>query len=221
VPAPRIVSFTVGDEPDSWRRAGFAVDDDGGCRVGTVRIDLVGRSTGKRIRGWTLRDVAPGAVVDGRLDGLRTEVTTEQPGPAGDHPNGAALIDHVVLATPNGARTVAAFEQAGWTVRGTRQGGTYGAPMRQTFFRAGEVIVELISGEEEPDPPSADPTAFFGLAFTVADLDGLAAELGDTLGQVKDAVQPGRRIATLRHAPLDVSVPVAFMSPEPGGAQAR
>jgi hypothetical protein len=49
---------------------------------------------------------------------------------------------------------------------------------------------------------------------TVADLDALAARLGDHLGRIKDAVQPGRRIATLSGA-AGLGEAVAFMSPEP------
>jgi hypothetical protein len=46
----------------------------------------------------------------------------------------------------------------------------------------------------------------------VADLDVLAERLGDHLGAVHDAVQPGRRIASLgRTAGLGQAV--AFMSP--------
>jgi hypothetical protein len=53
---------------------------------------------------------------------------------------------------------------------------------------------------------------FWGLAFTVRDLDACAALLGDTLGSVKAAVQTGRRIATLRHTDVGLTVPIAFMS---------
>jgi hypothetical protein len=53
---------------------------------------------------------------------------------------------------------------------------------------------------------------FWGLAMTVADIDACAALLGDRLGPVKDAVQPGRRIATLRHEACGLTVPIAFMS---------
>jgi hypothetical protein len=50
----------------------------------------------------------------------------------------------------------------------------------------------------------------------VADLDATAALLGDLLGAPKVAVQPGRRIATVR-ADAGLGVPVAFMSGEPPG----
>ena len=44
-------------------------------------------------------------------------------------------------------------------------------------------------------------------------LDRQSAFYGEHLGKVKDAVQPGRRITTLRHKELDMSVATAFMSP--------
>ena len=77
----------------------------------------------------------------------------------------------------------------------------------QTFFRAGEVIIELVG-----PIPDVDGERFWGLAFTVADLDACAALLGDALGAIKDAVQPGRQIATLRHKAVGLTVPIAFMS---------
>jgi hypothetical protein len=94
-----------------------------------------------------------------------------------------------------------------------RRSGTYGAPMRQVFFRLGEVILELIGPDEVDDVHRGRPARFFGLAFTVTDLDATKALLGDALGEPKDAVQPGRRIATLRHQDLGLSTAVAFMSP--------
>ncbi|MBV9662995.1 MAG: glyoxalase, partial [Actinobacteria bacterium] len=62
------------------------------------------------------------------------------------------------------------------------------------------------------DPTGDGPARFYGLAFTVADLDATAAYLGDRLRPAKDAVQPGRRIATLDKS-AGSSVAIAFMSP--------
>jgi hypothetical protein len=199
----------VGDEPGGWRAAGFHVDDDGTCRVGRVRIRLVGPSEGRRIRSWSLRDLA--APPDGAIDGIPTDLSDRAPCEPADHPNGATSIDHVVLVSPDTARTVEALAAVGLEPRRTRHTDTYGTPLRQTFFRAGEVIVELIGPEE----PSGDgPAGFFGLAHTVVDLDATAALLGEHLGRVKEAVQPGRRIATLRHRELGMSVATALMSPD-------
>lgn len=206
---PTIDEIVVGDEHAAWREAGFVVDPDGVCRIGTVRVRLAGREDGNRIRSWSLRDATVAA--DGRIDGLATAHSERPPADPAEHPNGVRTIDHVVLATPDVERTVDALEAAGFAALRTRDTDTYGAPMRQTFFRAGEVIVELIGPQ---DPSGEGPCAFYGLAYTVDDLDATAAYFGTRLGRVKDAVQPGRRIGTLRHKELDLSVPTAFMSPE-------
>ena len=113
-----------------------------------------------------------------------------------------------MLLSSDGQRTAAALTAAtGLEVKRIRETTSYGAPMRQWFFRLGEVVLELVA----PDEPDGTVTRFFGLAF-VADLDVAAAHLGERMGQAKDAVQPGRRIASLRHKDLGISVPIAFMS---------
>jgi Glyoxalase-like domain len=215
---PSIAEIVVGDEPDSWRAGGFTVDDDGACRVGSVRIALVGRGRGKRILSWSLRDTPAGSLDAGQLDELATVADEHPPASPASHPNGVTSIDHIVLATGDPSRTTAALEAVGFTALRVRRTDTYGAPMSQTFFRAREVIVELIGPDDPPPDGTAGPAAFFGLAYTVADLDATAGLLGDALGTPKDAVQPGRRIVTLRHKQLDMSVATAFMTPEPGSS---
>jgi hypothetical protein len=207
-----IDEITVADPPEAWTAAGFTVDDDGVCRIGTVRVRLVGRDHGKRILGWSLRDVPDGSLADGSLDGLPTAASTAPPCEPAAHDNGATYIDHVVLLSPDLHRTVASLHALGIETRGERDTDTYGPPMRQVFFRLGEVILELIGS---PENAGEGAPGFFGLAHTVSDLDGLASQWGDRLGNIKDAVQPGRRIATLRHKEFGMSVATAVMTPEP------
>ena len=207
-----IDEILVGDPPEAWQAAGYSVDDDGSCRIGQVRVRLVGRDGGKRILGWSLRDAPAARLAAGSLDGVPTTASSAPPVQPAAHPNGATYIDHVVLLTPNLARTVAALDGIGLAPRGERDSDTYGAPMRQVFFRLGEVILELIG---QPESAGEGDPGFFGLAVTVGDLDATAALLGEHLGGVKDAVQEGRQIATLRHKDLGMSVATAFMSPEP------
>jgi len=207
-----IDEILVGDPPETWEAAGYAVDPDGSCRIGQVRVRLVGRDGGKRILGWSLRGAPPARLADGTLDGIPTTSAAGEPVEPGTHPNGSTYIDHVVLLTPNLARTVEALASIGVTPRGERDSDTYGAPMRQVFFRMGEVILELIG---QLDSAGEGAPGFFGIAVTVDDLDALGALLGDHLGDAKDAVQDGRRIATLRHKELGMSVATAFMTPEP------
>jgi hypothetical protein len=207
-----IDEILVGDPPDAWEAAGFDVDEDGSCRIGQVRVRLMGRDGGKRILGWSLRDAPPARLADGTLDGLPTTASDAPPVGPGKHPNGSLYIDHVVLLTPDLARTTDALAAIGLTPRGERDSDTYGAPMRQVFFRLGEVILELIG---QPGTAGEGAPGFFGLAITVEDLEAAGALLGEHLGDSKDAVQDGRRIATLRHREVGMSVATALMTPEP------
>jgi hypothetical protein len=205
-PAPAVCALTVADEPDAWRAAGFTVDGDT-TRIGAIDVHLVGRGDAKGVRGWTWSDL-PGR---GPIDGLETDTAdSTRPVPM-QHPNGSTIIDHVVVVTPQLDRTIAAFAARSIEVRRVRDTDQYGPPFRQVFFRGGETIIELI-GPTEPAEDDERPAHFYGLAFTVADLDTSATRLGDGVGSIKDAVQPGRRIATLRHRNYDISVPIAFMS---------
>lgn len=204
---PTVAEIEVADEPDAWRAAGFTVTEN--CaQVGSIAIRLVGRTDGaKGIRSWTWSDLPN----DGPIDGLTTCVATRSAVTPGAHANGVTIVDHVVVVTPNIERTVPAFEARGLDVRRTRHTDQYGPAFRQVFFRGGETIIELI-GPDTPAEGDDRDAHFYGLAFTVADLDAVAQELGDGLGSIKDAVQDGRRIATLRHTTYDISVPIAFMS---------
>ena len=205
--APAVVEIEVADKPDAWRAAGFSVADH--CaHVGSIAIRLVGRSDDSTgIRSWSWSDLSS----DGPIDGLTTHTAPRSAVTPGAHPNGSTIVDHVVVVTPNLERTVPAFEARGLDVRRTRHTDQYGPAFRQVFFRGGETIIELI-GPDTPADGDDRAAHFYGLAFTVADLDAVAEELGDGLGSIKDAVQDGRRIATLRHTTYDISVPIALMS---------
>ena len=203
-----IEELVVGDDPAAWAGAGFTVDE-GVTVLGSVRIRLAGTER-RGLRSWSLRSFLGDA--GHAIDGLETRSGSGPVPEPAVHENGTLLIDHVVVATPDSARTTTAFERAGLACRRTRDTEMGGAAMRQTFFRAGEVIIEVVGPPEATD---TGPARFFGLALTVADLDETATALGERLGRAKAAVQPGRRIATLRHRDLDLSVPIAFMSAPP------
>ncbi len=180
---------------------------------------LEGEGSGRGILSWQWRDLPSGW--SGDLDGLTTTTAAadpETPVPASPlHPNGALAVDHVVVLSPDVDRTVAALAGAGLRPRRERRvpgqgSGSSPGTRRQVFFRVGQAILELV-GPDEPDPESqAGPAVFFGVAVTVTDLDLACRELGDSCGPAHDAVQTGRRIATLRHRARGMSVPIAFMS---------
>jgi hypothetical protein len=122
-------------------------------------------------------------------------------------------IDHLVAFTPELERTIAAFERCGVECRRIREVGPPEARLRQAFFRFGEVICEVVEVPAEQAGPGGE-ARFWGLTVTVQDLDSAVAGLGERCGSIRDAVQPGRRIATVREA-AGLGVPVALISPPP------
>jgi len=201
-----LASLLIGDPADLWASLGFAVDDDGDAHVAGVRHMLGGLESG--LRDWAFRDLADGV---NDIDGVKFGIPSGPPRPTPAHPNGVIGLDHLVLSSPDLDRTIASFESAGIELRRVRETGTDERPMRQAFFRTGPVILELVG----PRVATGDgPLRFFGLAWTVRDIEETAAYLGDRLRPAKDAVQPGRRIATLDRA-AGSTVSMAFMSGEP------
>jgi hypothetical protein len=208
--AAAIAELTVADEPAAWAALGFAVDG-GVCRVGDVPIRLAGRDAGRGLVGWTLRGVATE-----QLDGLpTTRAGDEDDATSAVHPNGITTLDHVVAITPALDRTVAALQAAGLDLRRVREEPTPTGAPRQAFFRLGEAILEVVQAPEEAMARSGGPDGpafFWGLAFKVADLDTTVAAIGaERCSGPRPAVQPGRRIATLRRS-AGLALPVALMT---------
>ncbi|RZI85000.1 MAG: glyoxalase, partial [Microbacterium sp.] len=138
-----------------------------------------------------------------------TPSTTGEAEPA-EHPNGVVAIDHLVLLSPDLARTVAALGALGVEPRRERDGELGGQAIRQVFFRFGDVILEVIGS---PGATADGPSSLWGVTFVVDDVEASAAYFGEHASRVKDAVQPGRRITTLRHRELGLSVRTALISP--------
>jgi hypothetical protein len=214
MPAVTLDQITLSGDPAPWEALGFTVADRA-IRLGQVTIRFAEHPNGRGMLGWSLRGVARTA-----LDGLSTAVS-EDPPPAGDapgHPNGVIAIDHVVAMSPDLARTVSALQAAGLDLRRIRDEPTPAGAPRQAFFRLGREILEVVQEPDEaivrgggPDRPAR----FWGLALLVSDIEQTAAALGPHVSPVRDAVQPGRRIATVARA-ASLSVPVALMSPGKG-----
>jgi hypothetical protein len=194
----RIERIAIGTDPAAWVSAGFAVEGEG-ARVGGVQLDF---AAGQGILGWT-----PDSAGGEEIDGLPAAPPAEAVGGETPHPNGVTHIDHLVVLTPDLDRTTEAFETLGVERRRVRELETDDGPLRQGFFRLGEVILEVVAHPKvEPGP-----ARFWGITFEVADLDACAELLGERLGSIRDAVQPGRRIATVgREAGL--GLPVALIS---------
>lgn len=194
--------LVVGDEASAWEALGFTVEGNR-CRVGHVDV-VFDPSVGKGIRRWTLVGEGPD-----QLEGVPTEWSPAPLEPAGVHPNGIYEIDHVVLTTPDIQRTIDTMASVDVPALRTRETNTYGAPMLQVFFKLGQPILELIGPKE---PAGEQPARFFGLAFTSDDLEK-TGEVMTALHPSKDAVQPGRRIATLDKS-AGSTIAIAVMTPD-------
>lgn len=201
-------TVVLGDEPQGWSELGFEVSDHvlgAAFRLGSTDVILTGSGGG--FEGWSIEGVAdsiaglPAAGSDSSSETLSAE-----------HSNGICGIDHIVFHSGDPDATVAEFQAAGIERRGGRSTDSYGAPMRQVFFWLGNVILELI-GPDEGEPTTDGPLTFFGLALWSEDLDASVARMGELAGTPKDAVQPGRRIAGIRGAKVEVPTPLALMSP--------
>lgn len=203
--------LTIADSPKAWRDCGFAVEGDL-CVFGEVRIRFGSEQEGRGIVSWALRGVE-----SPELDGLPT-VPSGQPPPQGPliHPNGVTALDHVVAISPDLDRTVAALVAAGLDLRRIREEPTPAGAPRQAFFRLGGTILEVVQEPAEATERAGGdrPAFFWGLALTVPDLDATVSFLGERAGEARAAVQPGRRIATLRRN-AGLSLPVALITPPP------
>ena len=180
---PVLSEIKVAADPAAWAAAGFSVTG-ASMSVGNVSIEFAHGDGG--VLDWTLVADTPDL-------------------PATTHPNGVTEIDHVVMLSPSLERTIDELEEQGIELRRIREGETGMGTYRQAFFRVGRPILEVVEAD--------GPVRFWGITFTTADIDAAAKLLGDKLGRVKDAVQPGRRIATVRKE-AGLGFPVALISPK-------
>jgi hypothetical protein len=226
--AVSIEELVLADEPERWAALGFAVDGDV-VQLGAVRLRLAGENAGRGIVGWSLCGIAS-TELDGLPTTRATAATDADRAPAEasagggeparactEHPNGIVAIDHVVAMTPALERSVRALSDAGLDLRRIREEPTPAGAPRQAFFRLGAEILEVVQEPEHVIAARGDGGAerqarLWGLALVALDLDRTLAMLGEHAGEARDAVQPGRRIATVRRS-AGLAVPVALMSP--------
>jgi hypothetical protein len=215
---PTIDEINIADEPERWSALGFAVDGEI-CRLAGIELRLSGVREGGGVLGWSLRELR-----SEDLDGLPTTIS-ERPAraPALPHPNGVVSIDHVVAVSPAFERSVAALQAAGIDLRRVREEPTPAGAPRQAFFRLGRELLEMV---QEPDEVVARKggadraVRFWGLALLVEDLDRTVAAMAPHAPPPRAAVQPGRRISTVRRS-AGLAIPLALISRDQDGIGQR
>lgn len=120
-------------------------------------------------------------------------------------------VDHVVVSADDVPTACAEIARAsGAPLKRLKEGerGTQG------FHRFGDVILEVVERRlVDPDAVGAPGLSLWGFVLSVDNLDATVARLGpDVVGSPRPAVQPGRRIATVRPV-AGLGVPVALMTP--------
>lgn len=192
----QLASVVVAGDAAPWEALGFHVAGDViAFDNGAIELDPAERGPlGLRVAGLQVDAVD--------VDGVA--VWAGEPIAAGEHPNGCYELDHVVIVTPSIERTSAAIADVlGLPQRRIRETPT----VRQAFHRfdARGCIIELVERAE------AERASLWGLVVNTSDLDGMVERAGGLIGLPRDAVQPGRRIATVRHH-AGVGCALAIMS---------
>ena len=214
-----IADLWLSSSIDPWHRLGFSsfsVGQPDGLSVSCISIAGLGfrflpeiaapSASGSYATGWTVRS---DDATTHSVDGVATRVIAElQPMPELTHQFAVTAIDHVVITTGSLERTCGAIaDQLGLPLKRIRDAG-HG--VRQGFHRAGSLILEIV---ERPDLAPETSAEIWGVVFVVDDLDSAIAWLGpDAIGAPRDAVQHGRRIASIKKD-VGLGLPVALMSP--------
>ncbi|MCW2601993.1 MAG: hypothetical protein JWN61_128 [Pseudonocardiales bacterium] len=194
----------IAADPSGWVSLGLTQAADGSIQVGTIRLRFVEGDGG--VLAWGLAGLPNEHADVTDIDGLTTYAADAPQGPPPPNAMHAVGFDHLIVTTSSLDRTCQAIgDTTGEAIKRIREIGA----IRQGFHRLGEAVIEVV---ESPKVTSAH-AGFGGLVINVADLDGLCQRLGeDIVSPAKDAVQPGRRIASVRQ-PVGLGLAVALMSP--------
>ena len=192
----RLVQLEVGGSIEPWRRLDLQFDSDNSCRIGQVNLLIDEHAPSGSLK-WAFD--RPLATIDGISSGIAHA-------PSEFVSDDLVRVDHVVVMTDSLERTSSAIvEIARLEQRRVREAGD---GVRQAFHRSGEVIIEVVQTR------SSVGTSLWGFVLVTNDLDDMVERLGgDVLSAPKAAVQPGRRIATVRSS-VGLGVNVALMSPD-------
>jgi len=215
----RVEWLTIAGDLDTWRSLGLSATDDGliplfGTALRIVSPEATSAPPAKTgvaaddvqagIVGWAISGIDDSTT---SIAGLATTVVEQLAPTFATHSLGARSIDHVVVMTGDLESTTGDIALAtGCELKRIREVGK----IRQGFHRIGRggLIVEVVQHEDD----NRSDGEFWGIVIIVDDLDAACVQLGpDRVGEPKDAVQPGRRIATIRGS-VGLGTAVALMS---------
>lgn len=207
---PVLAGLRIADPAGAWAAAGFAVHG-GVATVGAVQLRFDGDIGG--VSAWWFDQPLPDEVagIPTLAPSLATALPPTGVAPSHGHPNGITALDHVVATTSDVDASLTRLASVGLRPRRVVDGvrGDGDAQVRYAFLLLGPAVLELV-GPTLPEAPADGPAGaarISGLAFVAPNLD----DLPEATGPSRPAVQPGRRIVTLRVP--GISVPIAVLTP--------
>lgn len=203
----RVAAITVGGSAAPWHDIGIVADLLGDVRLiideslpaGLHHLDLVGCPTRtSHIAGLPVVHIDDAPATTPSTPSAGTQFALRIVG-----------VDHVVVLADDVRATCSEIaQQSGAPLKRVKEGdrGVQG------FHRWGSVILEVVERRLVAPSDSAATASYWGLVVVVDQIDEAATHLGpDVIGAPKPAVQPGRRIATVRSG-AGLGVPLALMS---------
>ena len=239
MPPGRVSGVLSTDAASAWTRMGFHVDAAGRVALGSgflvrcasgggdgdsarssrvtvadTRDDVGSDMFGLPAWSWTSPPADARAVArvpTFHVAALDASDAWDALGRAGGHPNTAFGVDHVVVLARSRDAFVAAAAAAGLVLKRERK---VGEPATQLFYRPGDGAVVEVLASRDALPADAPDVVLWGLTLVVRDIDAAKRLLGDDgASNVRDAVQQGRKILTVRNRKFGARVNLALMTP--------
>jgi hypothetical protein len=214
-----MLAVEVGDSPDAWRRAGFAVDEDGSCEIAGVDFRIVGTSGARGVLSCTIEADIPAAPQDETL--VINGLTYHSRSPSGE-PVPARSADHP--STVNGIQKLEICPVETWDTltrlvhrvlpppyNALAYKNPQGQPQNVALWRMHNM--EVFEMADAMGQTEKDEMAMFFLI--VSDLQAAIAAVGEAnCGDVFEQ-SPGRKAVILSRSKLDLSVLIFLVEPAP------
>eukprot|EP01062_Namystynia_karyoxenos_P062281 TRINITY_DN55192_c0_g1_i1.p1 TRINITY_DN55192_c0_g1~~TRINITY_DN55192_c0_g1_i1.p1 ORF type:complete len:233 (+),score=75.95 TRINITY_DN55192_c0_g1_i1:83-781(+) len=201
----RPVELRLPDSAEAWRSAGFAVSPGGSVDLGALQLRLGAQKASVGFAGL------PDGVAE--LDGMSVHAADPADAQGVAHPNGVSALDALSLQTGDCDRTRAALAAVG--MQPAKETSAVRKGFSMLFYRPPQGPIIEIAG---PSKGAAPPLRLWGVMLVSPDLDAFCRALPQSTKPPWTAVQPGRRITTLRGKHHGISIAVAVLSPHVRGA---
>ena len=150
-------------------------------------------------RGFPVVESAVGVIGEMTPLGVAARESAGESRPAGD----VTGMDHLVFTCDNRDRAVALF--GGVFGLDFRLDQPIGDNTRQLFFRAGDLIVEVVTAVTSTEPPTPAATSLWGVAWRTTDIQATHARLSEAgldLSEIRTGRTKGTSIFTVRERAL-------------------